>query len=49
MTNKYVLNGTQRKHLLDILPPKQFRVLGHWLRRPPETIIKKYVLYTTNK
>ena len=37
MTNKYALNVTQRKQL------------GSWLRRPPETAIKKYALYTTNK
>ena len=49
MTNQHVLNITQRKHLSEILLSKQLRVLGHWHRRPPETTIKKYSLYTTNQ
>ena len=32
-----------------MLLSKQLRVLEHWLRRPPETTIKKYALYTTNQ
>ena len=49
VTNQHVLNVTQRKDLSKILLSEQPGVLGHWLRRPPETTIKKYALYTTNQ
>ena len=49
MTNKYVLNHTQRTHLSGMLLSKQLSVLGHWLRRPTVATIKKYALYTTNQ
>ena len=43
MTGQHVLNvNKKRKFLSKILLSKQLRVLGHWLRRPPETTIKKY-------
>ena len=48
VTNQHVLNIAQRKHLSEKLLSKQLRVLGHWIRRPPETTIK-YALYTTNQ
>ena len=38
-----------RKRLSEMLLLKQLKVLGHWLRRPTETTIKKYALYTTNQ
>ena len=49
VTNQHVLNVTQRKHLAEIFLSKQLRVVRHWLRRPPETTIKKDALYTANQ
>ena len=49
VTSKDVLGVTLRKHLPEMLLSKQLRVLEHWLRRPPETTIKKYALYIKNE
>ena len=43
VTSQHVLYvNKKRKFLSKILLSKQLRVLGHWLRKPPETTIKKY-------
>jgi len=49
VTNQHILNVTQRKNLFDIFLQKQLRALGHWLRRPIDTTIRRYALYTTNQ
>ena len=46
VTNKYILNTTQRTHVSEVLPSKQLQVLRHWFRIPPEITIRKYALYT---
>ena len=49
VTNQHVLNVTQKEQISKILLSKQLRVLGHSLRRPNETTIMKYALYTKNQ
>ena len=49
VTNQHVFNVTQREQISKILLSKQLRVLGHLLRRPNETTIMKYALYTKNQ
>ena len=48
ISNQRILGKVKRKDLIDTVIGRQLRSLGHWLRKPPTSIINKYALYTTN-
>ena len=49
MTSQHILMSLRGNTYQRYFYQKQLLVLGHWLRRPPETTIKKCALYNTNQ
>ena len=49
VSNQQILNIMKRKNLAETVIIRQLRSLGHWLRKPADSIINKYALYTTNE